>query len=128
MNDSGVSGSVPQDPISGTDLITPIAIDDGAVWAILPQITVNNPKWWNANLYSGDPINLRFAVNVAPGTREVTVNLSGKTIYTATNGTLFMVPINTEWLSPGKYPITISLIDSNLKSAEKSITITILER
>lgn len=80
------------------------------------------------NLYSGDPINLRFSITAAPGAREINVEFNGKRIYTASNGTIFVVPIDTGGMNPGNYPIRINLIDANLKSIDKNATITIMNR
>jgi hypothetical protein len=97
-------------------------------WIIPPSINITNPRWANVTLYSGDPINLRFSVTVTPGTREISTAFGGKTIQSATSGNIFVVPIDTTWLAPGQYPIQISLIDSNLKSTQKSVTLNIINR
>lgn len=96
--------------------------------SINPSINITNPRWGNVNLYSGDLVNLRFSINVAPWAREVSVNFWGKVIQSATSGNIFVVPVNTSDLTPGKYPLRVSLIDSNLKNTEKTITVTILPR
>lgn len=56
------------------------------------------------------------------------VNFNGKRIYTASSGTIFVVPIDTVGLKAGKYPVVITLIDANLKTIEKTVTINILAR
>jgi hypothetical protein len=80
------------------------------------------------NLYSGDPINLRFSITVVPGAREISTIFAGKTIQSATSGNIFVVPIDTRDLPAGKYPIQVSVLDSNLKTAKKSINLNILNR
>ena len=93
-----------------------------------PSINITNPKWNNVNLYSGDLVNLRFSINVIPWARELSVTFWGRIIQSANAGNIFVVPVNTADLTPGKYPLRISLMDSNLRNTEKTITITILAR
>ncbi len=116
-------------PIPTTDII------DWADWAqttptltMNPSINITNPKWSNISLYAGDLVNLRFSINVIPWARELSVSFWWKIIQNASSWNVFVVPINTSDMTPGKYPLRISLIDSNLRNTEKNITVTILAR
>ncbi len=116
-------------PLPSTEIIDPTTWTlENPTLSVNPTINITNPKWGSINLYSGDPANLRFSINVIPWAREVSVSFWWKIIQSATSWTLFVVPINTTDLSPGRYPLRINLIDSNLKSTEKTLTINILPR
>jgi penicillin-binding protein 1A len=115
--------------IPGSDLTQPIETNENSIWiASPPSINITNPRGASVNLYSGDPINLRFSVVAPPWAREISTTFAGKTVQSATSGDTFVVPISTGELTPWKYPIQISVIDSNLKTAKKSITLNILSR
>ncbi len=127
LNGNTIITSDGGDALNGTDLISPISTGSTTV-SIEPKIIVNNPKAGKVNLYSGDPINLRFSITATPGAREINVTFNGNRIYTASNGTVFVVPIDTGGMNPWTYPISINLIDANLKSIDKAVTITIMNR
>lgn len=73
-------------------------------------------------------MNLRFSIDVSPGNREVSVTLANERIFVANSGDTFVVPIKAPDVPPGDYPLTITAIDSNLKSSQHKITLTILSR
>ena len=127
---SGVVESTLPAPLPGSEILTPWSVGNtpSLVIGINPTISIINPKWGNVNLYSGDPVNLRYSIDVRAWAREVSVVFWGKMIQSATAGDTFVVPIETTDLIPWKYPATITVIDSSLKTVQKTITITILPR
>ena len=125
------SGNIIDSTLPITNIDTPETTSPDEITPILsmnPSINITNPKWNNVNLYSGDLVNLRFSINVIPWAREVTISLGEKIIQSANTGNVFVVPVSTTDLPPGKYPLRINLMDSNLRNATKTITITILAR
>lgn len=95
-----------------------------------PTITTLNPKN-NDNhisLYSGDSFNLRFSISVGTETREVSVLLDTATIQNATAWDLFVIPVGTSWVSTGNHTLTIRLIDGNMRTVEKQMSLTIIPR
>lgn len=93
-----------------------------------PKITLNRPANGSMSVYKGDTSNLRFGISVVPWVREVSVNVNGRTIYTNTSWENFVVPIETTILETGTYPITIKVIDANVKSETRNVTLTVLPK
>lgn len=91
-----------------------------------PKITIQRPITWSMSLYKWDTSNLRFNISVVPGVREVSVSLNGNTLYTATSGESFVVPIETTDLDIWTYAILIKVIDANVKSETKNVTLKVL--
>lgn len=95
---------------------------------IEPSIVMINPKSQNLNLYSWDPFNLRFRVDIPTATREIQVLVDDTIRQTATSGELFVIPMSSAWLSIGTHTVKVKAIDGNFQSTEKSFTLTILAR
>lgn len=97
---------------------------------IEPQITTINPKSGDTRitLYAGDSFNLRFSVTVGTEAREISITLDDTTIQNASAGDVFVVPIGTSWLSTGNHTLKIKLIDGNMKTVEKRITVSVMDR
>jgi penicillin-binding protein 1A len=114
-----------QSPINltPTPSTTPPSVTD-----IAPTIALINPRSWHINLYQKDTFNLRFRVDTDPGAREVSVSVWGRSIYTATSGETFVVPVSADGLWLGSQTITISVVDSSFRSATRSVQLTVLTR
>ncbi len=93
-----------------------------------PKITMINPKNNNLNLYTWDPFNLRFQVDISTTTREIQVFLNNSVYHTATNGKFFLLPMSSAWLPEWKHTVRITAIDGNFQTTEKIFTLTILPR
>jgi hypothetical protein len=93
-----------------------------------PKITMINPKNNNLNLYTWDPFNLRFQVDISTTTREIQVFLNNSVHHTATNGKFFLLPMSSAWLPEWKHTVRITAIDGNFQTTEKIFTLTILPR
>lgn len=95
-----------------------------------PTITMINPRnsdTW-INLYTGDSFNLRFSTDISTDVREITVSFDDKIIQNATAGDLFVIPVGTTGITPGKHTLKITIMDGNMQKDEKTITVTILPR
>ena len=98
--------------------------------SIAPQIIMLNPKEWDihVNLYSWDSFNLRFSISLGTEAREVSVLLDSTSIQNATAWDVFVIPVWTSGISTGDHTLTIRLIDGNLRTVEKRISLSILNR
>lgn len=92
------------------------------------KINVINPRGGNINLYEGTTFNLRFSVDIATANREIQVLVDNTSIQNATAWDMFVIPVWTAGLTPGKHTLKIIAIDGNFKKIEQSITLTILNR
>lgn len=95
-----------------------------------PQITTINPKNGDnrVTLYAGDSFNLRFSIAIGTESREISISLDDTSIQNAAAGDVFVVPIGTSWLSAGNHILKIKLIDGNMKTVEKRITLFVMSR
>jgi penicillin-binding protein 1A len=93
-----------------------------------PVITMINPKWKNLNLYSGDPFNLRFRVDITTANREVQVLIDDVISQTATSGDVFVIPMSSAGLSEGIHTVSITAIDGEFRRTQKNFTLTVLAR
>lgn len=93
-----------------------------------PVIEMINPKWPNLNLYEWSTFNLRFQVSIETVVREINVFLDDKTIQTASTGDLFVFPVSSANITPGKHTIKIVATDANFHTASRSFTLNILPR
>jgi penicillin-binding protein 1A len=92
------------------------------------KITVIKPDNKTINLYEWMTFNLRFTINVGTANREIQVLVDDTSIQNATAGDMFVIPVGTTWLSPGKHLLKIIVIDGNFKKVEQNITLNILNR
>jgi hypothetical protein len=60
--------------------------------------------------------------------REINVFLDDKTIQTASTGDLFVFPVSSANITPGKHTIKIVATDANFHTASRSFTLNILPR
>lgn len=97
---------------------------------IIPTITTINPKDRDSriSLYAGDSFNLRFSISVGTDVREVSIFLDNTSIQNATAGDVFVIPVGTSGLTPGIHALRISLIDGNMKTAERRISVNVLPK
>lgn len=95
-----------------------------------PKITTINPKDNDTriSLYSGDSFNLRFNIAVSTEAREVSVLLDNTSIQNATAGDLFVIPVGTSGVSAGNHTLTIKVIDGNMRTVERKISLTVMTR
>ncbi len=120
LGEASLDGSLP----SGTIEPSPNGIL--SMTKKLPIINMINPRGSKVTLYSGNPMNLRFSIDVVPWVREVSVFLGWKLIQSASSWDSFVIPIITTDIALWEYPIRISVVDSTLRKIEKTITLTIL--
>jgi hypothetical protein len=93
-----------------------------------PKITITRPGNGTMSVYKGDTSNLRFGIEVWPGVREVTVALNGNTIYSASSGENFVVPIETSTLEAWSYTLMVKVIDANVRSETRNISLIVLPK
>jgi penicillin-binding protein 1A len=92
------------------------------------KINIIKPEDKSINLYEGMTFNLRFSVDIGTANREIQVLVDNVSIQNATSGDMFVIPVGTTWLAPGKHTLKIIAIDGNYKKTEETISLNIMNR
>jgi penicillin-binding protein 1A len=93
-----------------------------------PTIEMINPRDTTMNLYEGTSFNLRFQTTISTEIREISVTIDGKVIQSATTGEIFVFPVSSTGLAPGKHTVKVSVTDGDFQWTSKSFILNILPR
>lgn len=80
-----------------------------------PTIEMINPRDTTMNLYEGTSFNLRFQTTISTEIREISVTIDGKVIQSATTGEIFVFPVSSTGLAPGKHTVKVSVTDGDFQ-------------
>ena len=67
-------------------------------------------------------------MDISTANREIQVIVDDRIIQNANSGDVFVIPVGSTGLEPGKHTLKIIVTDGNFQKTEKNITLNILKR